>query len=58
LVPAFCGVLVLMVRLTLPVVNHVVTENVQNFVADLRLGTITDKLASNVARNSPSDIIP
>jgi len=34
-----------MVRLTLPVVNHVVTENVQSFVADLRFCTITDKLA-------------
>jgi len=37
--------LVLMVRLTLSVVNHVVTENVQGFVADLRFCTITDKLA-------------
>ena len=33
-----------MVRLTLPVVNHVVTENVQGFVADLCFCTITDKL--------------
>jgi len=43
-----------MVRLTLPVVNHVVTENVQSFVAELRFCTITDKLA----HGSPfSDVI-
>ena len=43
-----------MVRLTLPVVNHVVTENVQGFVTDLRFCTITDKLA----HGSPfSDVI-
>ena len=53
LVPAFCGVLVFMVRLTLPVVNHMVTEIVQG-PFDLRLSTITDKFA----HGSPfSDVI-
>ena len=37
-----------MVRLTLPAVTHVVTENVQGLFDDLRLCTITDKLAHHL----------
>jgi hypothetical protein len=64
---AFGGVLMLVIRLALIVVDGVVPQDVQHFVAYFRFGTIADKpthcfpLANIVLQrgdNSPSDLMP
>ena len=43
LVAALCRVLLLLVRFTLPLPNHQMSQDVFDLVASLRLGTVTDE---------------
>ena len=51
---AFCKVLVLMIRLALPIIDHKTPEDIQNFLADFNLSSVGDEF---VHRSPFSDIV-